>query len=244
MPAASARDLPALGAPGMPRRSCAGCSPATRRWRCGRGSTPPWRWLAQFLRNCDAERFARNKARMQRIAHYSKRLPHRAARGNGHRLRPQCRRRAAAFSHRRGAFRRGEIDARTGAIRRRASHPRCRGRARDRAGAADAVVTFAGGHAPARRRDPATARFTVRWPSCCVSRRHVPFRYRDTRLVVEGGRVTPSPPQQTRCAPMPMWLRSAARPRRCAPPGIDLPIYPVKAIGHADVDASVPAALA
>jgi D-amino-acid dehydrogenase len=31
-----------------------------------------WRWLAQFLRNCDAERFARNKARMQRIAHYSK----------------------------------------------------------------------------------------------------------------------------------------------------------------------------
>jgi D-amino-acid dehydrogenase len=31
-----------------------------------------WRWLARFLRNCDAERFARNKTRMQRIAHYSK----------------------------------------------------------------------------------------------------------------------------------------------------------------------------
>jgi D-amino-acid dehydrogenase len=31
-----------------------------------------WRWLAQFLRNCGPERFARNKARMQRIAHYSK----------------------------------------------------------------------------------------------------------------------------------------------------------------------------
>jgi D-amino-acid dehydrogenase len=31
-----------------------------------------WRWLARFLRNCSAERFARNKARMQRIAHYSK----------------------------------------------------------------------------------------------------------------------------------------------------------------------------
>jgi D-amino-acid dehydrogenase len=31
-----------------------------------------WRWLAGFLRNCDAERFARNKTRMQRIAHYSK----------------------------------------------------------------------------------------------------------------------------------------------------------------------------
>ena len=31
-----------------------------------------WRWLAAFVRNCTAERFARNKARMQRIAHYSK----------------------------------------------------------------------------------------------------------------------------------------------------------------------------
>jgi D-amino-acid dehydrogenase len=31
-----------------------------------------WRWLALFFRNCGAERFARNKARMQRIAHYSK----------------------------------------------------------------------------------------------------------------------------------------------------------------------------
>jgi D-amino-acid dehydrogenase len=31
-----------------------------------------WRWLAAFLRNCTSDRFARNKARMQRIAHYSK----------------------------------------------------------------------------------------------------------------------------------------------------------------------------
>jgi D-amino-acid dehydrogenase len=31
-----------------------------------------WRWLAAFLRNCSPERFAHNKARMQRIAHYSK----------------------------------------------------------------------------------------------------------------------------------------------------------------------------
>jgi D-amino-acid dehydrogenase len=31
-----------------------------------------WRWLTQFVLNCTAERFARNKARMQRIAHYSK----------------------------------------------------------------------------------------------------------------------------------------------------------------------------
>src|SRR5262245_27513336 len=31
-----------------------------------------WRWLAAFLKNCTAESFAHNKARMQRIAHYSK----------------------------------------------------------------------------------------------------------------------------------------------------------------------------
>jgi D-amino-acid dehydrogenase len=31
-----------------------------------------WRWMSAFLRNCTAERFAHNKARMQRIAHYSK----------------------------------------------------------------------------------------------------------------------------------------------------------------------------
>src|SRR3977135_4135489 len=31
-----------------------------------------WRWLFQFLRNCTPERFARHKARRQRIAHYSK----------------------------------------------------------------------------------------------------------------------------------------------------------------------------
>jgi D-amino-acid dehydrogenase len=34
--------------------------------------TAQWRWLAQFVGNCTAERFAHNKARMQRIAHYSK----------------------------------------------------------------------------------------------------------------------------------------------------------------------------
>jgi D-amino-acid dehydrogenase len=31
-----------------------------------------WKWLASFVANCTAERFAINKARMQRIAHYSK----------------------------------------------------------------------------------------------------------------------------------------------------------------------------
>ncbi|MAB01074.1 MAG: hypothetical protein CMN87_19695 [Stappia sp.] len=31
-----------------------------------------WRWLARFLSNCTASRFAANKARMQAMAHYSK----------------------------------------------------------------------------------------------------------------------------------------------------------------------------
>jgi D-amino-acid dehydrogenase len=31
-----------------------------------------WKWLAAFVANCTVERFAVNKARMQRIAHYSK----------------------------------------------------------------------------------------------------------------------------------------------------------------------------
>jgi D-amino-acid dehydrogenase len=33
-----------------------------------------WRWLRQWYRECDVERFARNKARMQRLASYSRAL--------------------------------------------------------------------------------------------------------------------------------------------------------------------------
>ena len=60
-------------APGMPAR--------VARWLFGhhapivlhpRLDPYQWRWLLLFLRNCTPERFARNKARMQRIAHYSK----------------------------------------------------------------------------------------------------------------------------------------------------------------------------
>jgi D-amino-acid dehydrogenase len=60
-------------APGMPgkivRRMLARHSPFALRPRL---DPYQWRWLAQFLKNCAPERFARNKARMQRIAHYSK----------------------------------------------------------------------------------------------------------------------------------------------------------------------------
>ena len=37
-----------------------------------RVSMDQWRWLAQFVANCTPERFAANKARMQKVAHYSK----------------------------------------------------------------------------------------------------------------------------------------------------------------------------
>src|SRR5437763_3742345 len=60
-------------APGMPGKIA--------RWLAG-GDAPvllrprldpqQWRWLLRFFENCRPERFARNKARMQRIAHYSK----------------------------------------------------------------------------------------------------------------------------------------------------------------------------
>jgi D-amino-acid dehydrogenase len=60
-------------APGMPRK--------VARWLLARDAPfalrpsldrQQWRWLGLFLRNCSPERFALNKARMQRIAHYSK----------------------------------------------------------------------------------------------------------------------------------------------------------------------------
>src|SRR5262245_38095915 len=60
-------------APGMPRKIAhwllARHAPVVVRPRL---DFYQWRWLASFLRNCSPERFARNKARMQLIAHYSK----------------------------------------------------------------------------------------------------------------------------------------------------------------------------
>ncbi|AVO38658.1 D-amino acid dehydrogenase [Pukyongiella litopenaei] len=60
-------------APGMPQKAL--------RWMFVQGAPlrirprldpAQWRWLAAFLRNCTAARFAANKERMQRSAHYSK----------------------------------------------------------------------------------------------------------------------------------------------------------------------------
>ena len=70
-----------------------------------------WRWLARFLRNCSAERFARNKARMQRIAHPQQGMPRRADCGHAHRLRPRPPAACCSSSAPRGACR-GAIRAR------------------------------------------------------------------------------------------------------------------------------------
>jgi D-amino-acid dehydrogenase len=60
-------------APGMPFKAFKWLfrSQAPLKWR-PRAELHQWRWLAAFVRNCTPEAFAQNKARMQRMAHYSK----------------------------------------------------------------------------------------------------------------------------------------------------------------------------
>jgi len=60
-------------APGMPLKALRwmGRAHAPLKLRL-RADPAQWRWLAGFLRNCTAARFAANKARMQRMAHYSR----------------------------------------------------------------------------------------------------------------------------------------------------------------------------
>jgi D-amino-acid dehydrogenase len=60
-------------APGMPLKALKWMGQAHAPFRLRPRADPAqWRWLAAFLRNCTAARFARNKARMQRMAHYSR----------------------------------------------------------------------------------------------------------------------------------------------------------------------------
>lgn len=59
-------------APGMPLKALKWMTQAHAPFRLRLRADPDqWRWLAAFLRNCTARRFAENKTRMQRIAHYS-----------------------------------------------------------------------------------------------------------------------------------------------------------------------------
>ena len=92
-------------APGLPFKGHAGCSRATRRSCCGRGSirTSGAGWRA----SCELQR---RTLRAQQGAHAAHRppqqgMPRRADRGHAHRLRPRRRRRAAALPHRGGACR-------------------------------------------------------------------------------------------------------------------------------------------
>jgi D-amino-acid dehydrogenase len=203
-----------------------------------------WRWLARFLRNCDEAHFARNKARMQRIAHYSKRC-----------LTELCAETGIAFDHNAGGvlqlFRTDEelsaaekstrvlaqfgvahriLDA-TGVL---AIEPALR----------TAAVTFAGGlHLPDDETGDCHA-FTVALAEL-LQRRGVTFRFDTeiTRLTVEGDRITGivAAKDTLRADAYVVALGSAAA-RMLRPLGIDLPIYPVKGYSFtAEVDASVPA---
>jgi len=203
-----------------------------------------WRWLAQFLRNCDAERFARNKARMQRIAHYSKRCLTELRAETG-----------IAFDHNAGGvlqlFRTDEELSGAEKSTRVLAQFGVAHRILDAAGVLaiepalrTAVVTFAGGlHLPDDETGDCHA-FTVALAEL-LRQRGVTFRFGTeiTRLVVEGGRVTAvaTAADTLRADAYVVALGSAAA-AMLHPPGIDLPIYPVKGYSvTADVDASVPA---
>ncbi|XXK31739.1 D-amino acid dehydrogenase [Rhodobacteraceae bacterium nBUS_24] len=60
-------------APGMPFKSLKWMFQSTAPLKFRPKFDPyQWRWLAAFIANCTEERFQENKARMQRIAHYSR----------------------------------------------------------------------------------------------------------------------------------------------------------------------------
>ena len=246
MPAASARDLRARGRRREWRgKSRAGCSPVTRPivWR-PRLDPYQWRWLFQFLRNCTPERFARNKARMQRIAHYSKAC-----------LKDLCADTGIAFDHGTGGvlqvFRtEEELAAAQNAARVLAefgvSH-----RIVDAQEAMAiepalrvATVKLAGGlHLP----DDETGdcrKFTAALAEL-LSRRGVVFKF-DTnvqRLLFEGDRVTGVVTNQgTLDADAYVVALGSEAVRVLRPLGIDLPIYPVKGYSITiDIDESTPA---
>lgn len=60
-------------APGMPLKAAGWMfKPSAPLKIRPRASLSQWQWLARFVANCTAARFARNKAQMQRTAHFSK----------------------------------------------------------------------------------------------------------------------------------------------------------------------------
>ena len=189
-----------------------------------------WRWLLRFLRNCTPERFARNKARMQRIAHYSKACLKELMADTG-----------IVFDHGTGGvlqvFRtEEELAAAESSARVLAEF----GIAHSIVGAQDvmamepalraATVRLAGGlHLP----DDETGdchKFTVALADL-LSRRGVGFRFNTNvqRLLFEGDRMTGVITNQGMLDADAYVVALASEAVRVLRPlGIDLPIYPVK----------------
>jgi D-amino-acid dehydrogenase len=204
-----------------------------------------WRWLARFLRNCDAAHFARNKARMQRIAHYSMRCLTQ--------LRAQT---GVAFDHNRGGvlqlFRTDEELSGAANATRVLAQFGVAHRILDAAGVLAtepalrmAAVTFAGAlHLPDDETGDCHA-FTVALAEW-LRRRGVAFRFDTaiTGLSVEGGGLAGvlTASGETQRADAYVVALGSAAPAILRPFGIDLPIHPVKGYSFtAEVDASVPA---
>jgi D-amino-acid dehydrogenase len=206
--------------------------------------TQQWRWLTRFLRNCRPERFARNKARMQRIAHYSKACLKELREETG-----------IAFDHGTAGvlqlFRTEEELAGAENSTRVLTEFQVKHRMLDAAGVLAvepalraATTTFAGGlHLP----DDETGdchKFTVALAEL-LRQRVVAFRF-DTevkRLLLDGDRITGiATDDGTLRADAYVVALGSEAPRLLRPLGIDLPIYPVKGYSvTVEVDASVPA---
>jgi D-amino-acid dehydrogenase len=232
-------------APGMPRKIA--------RWLLARHAPVvvrprldphQWRWVASFLRNCSPERFARNKARMQRIAHYSKACLKELRAETG-----------ITFDHGTGGvlqlFRTGEelagaeksarVLAEFGVAHRivdardvLAIEPALR----------TAAVSFAGGlHLPEDETGDCH-RFTVALADI-LRHRGVTLRFDTTiqRLLRDGTRIAGIITNRgTLAADAYVVALGSAAAQMLRPLGIDLPIYPVKGYSLTiDLDGKIPA---
>ena len=203
-----------------------------------------WRWLIRFLRNCSAERFARNKARMQRIAHYSKACLKELREDTG-----------IAFDHGTGGvlqlFRTEEELAGAAKSTRVLAEFGVMHRMLDAKGVLAvepalraAAADFAGGlHLP----DDETGdghKFTIALAEL-LHRRGVVFKFNTSveRLRLEGARIAGVITDQGALdADAYVVALGSAAARVLRPLGLDLPIYPVKGCSVTiDLDANVPA---
>jgi D-amino-acid dehydrogenase len=232
-------------APGMPRKIArwlfAQHAPVTVRPRL---DLHQWRWLIRFLRNCSAERFTRNKARMQRIAHYSKaclkelRAETSIAFDHGTGGVLQLFRTEAELA---GAEKSARVLTQFGVAHRIVD-------ARDvlaiEPGLRAAAVTFAGGlHLPEDETGDCH-KFTVALADI-LRQRGVALRFDTTvqRLLREGTRIAGVVTDRgTLAADAYVVALGSAAAQMLRPLGIDLPIYPVKGYSFTlDLDGRMPA---